>query len=353
VGVYLRGRWYWYKRRVEGRLYQRPVRIKKGQESMLSARVKQVDDEITATAYGLPSPSRPTKLSEYIKTYLRHKAHKKSLDRDEQRLEYIAASLPDLPLREYRPSHFEELEATLQKDGKASATVNRYMELVRHPFNLAIRDGILVANPLAHYEPFVEDGTRRALSDDEIAKVFAVLDQVKADRRFKSIRFVIRDLALFALATGMRLSEILNLQRDQVQGDLITLPISATKSRRRGTSKKRTKVIVVSALALDIIARQPETADAFVFAMRHRQPNAVFYVAKKIREKSGVEGFSFHWLRHTASTLIARWSSLRAAQMILGHEDIQTTAGYTHPDLAEQRASVTKLGDYLSDMIHN
>ena len=118
MGVFLKRGRYHYKRMIDGRRYYRSLGIKKGQESMLSARIKQIDDEITATAYGLPVPGRATTLSAYKKTYLKHKAHKKSLDRDIQRLTYVVDTLPDLPLRQYRAAHFEDLERVLKEDGR-------------------------------------------------------------------------------------------------------------------------------------------------------------------------------------------------------------------------------------------
>lgn len=351
MGIYIRANRYHYKRMIDGRRYYRSLGLKKGQESMLSARMKQVDDEITALAYGLPAPGRATTLAEYLPAYLGHKAHKKSLDRDRQRLLAISATLPDIPMRQFRAAHFEALERTLQDDGLRLTTVNRYLELLRHLFNLAIRDGILTANPLAYWEPYVEDGMRRALSDEEVGAVLSALDSIGKDRRFKSIRLVARDLVIFALATGMRLSEILNLRRVNMNGDLVTLPISATKSRRRGVSKQKTKVVILNSIALEIITRQPITDDGFVFALRHRHPNAIFYVAQKVRELSGVKDFTFHALRHTASTIVSAQSGLATARIVLGHADIKTTLRYTHPGLGEQRASVAKLGDHLSGIL--
>ena len=352
MGAYLRGRWYWYRRTIDKRDYRVPLGLKKGQESMLSARIKQVDDKITAMAYGLPIPDQTTKLSEYVKAYLKRKAHKKSLDRDEQRLNYIQDAWPDLPLSQYRRVHMDDLERQLKGDGLKPATVNRYMELVRHLFNCAIEDGLLAKNPLAHYEPYVEDGTRRALTDDEIKAVFTALNDIKANKRFGGVRFLARDLMLFALVTGMRLSEILNLKRDQIHDDAIALPMSATKSRRRGApSKQRYKVIVLNDVALGIIGRQPEIEGGYVFALSRRHPNIMFYIAKAIREHSGVKDFTFHTLRHTASTLISSQSSLAAARAVLGHADIQTTLRYTHPGLEEQRASVSKLGTHISGLV--
>lgn len=352
MGAYLRGRWWWYRRTIDKHDYRIPLKLHKGQESMLSARIKQMDDKITADHYGLPIPDQTTKLSEYVKAYLKRKAHKKSLDRDEQRLDYIQDVWPDLPLAQYRRTHMDDLERQLKRDGLKPATVNRYMELVRHLFNCAIEDGLISKNPLAHYEPYVEDGTRRALTDDEIKAVFSALEPIKANKRFGAIRFIIRDLVLFALATGMRLSEILNLRRDRIHDDTIALPISATKSRRRGApSKQRYKVIVLNEIALGVVGRQPETEDGYVFALSRRHPNIMFYIAKAIREKSGVHDFTFHTLRHTASTLISSQSSLATARTVLGHADIKTTLRYTHPGIEEQRASVSKLGTHISGLV--
>ena len=352
MGAYLRGRWWWYRRTIDKHDYRIPLKLHKGQESMLSARIKQMDDKITAAHYGLPIPDQTTRLSEYVKTYLKRKAHKKSLDRDEQRLDYIQDVWPDLPLAQYRRANMDDLERQLQDDGLKPATVNRYMELVRHLFNCAIEDGILSKNPLAHYEPYVEDGTRRALADDEIRAVFAALEPIKANKRFGSMRFLVRDLMLFALVTGMRLSEILNLKRDQIHDDTIALPMSATKSRRRGPpSKQRYKIVALSDIALGVIGRQPETEDGYIFALSRRHPNIMFYIAKAIRENSGVKDFTFHALRHTASTLISAQSSLATARAVLGHADIKTTLRYTHPGLQEQRASVTKLSTYISGLV--
>jgi len=352
MGAYLRGRWWWYRRTIDKHDFRIPLKLHKGQESMLSARIKQMDDKITADHYGLPIPDQTTRLSEYVRAYLKRKAHKKSLDRDEQRLDYIQDVWPDLPLAQYRRAHMDDLERQLKGDGLKPATVNRYMELVRHLFNCAIEDGLISKNPLAHYEPYVEDGTRRALTDDEIKAVFSALEPIKANKRFGAVRHLVRDLMLFALSTGMRLSEILNLRRDQIHDDTIALPMSATKSRRRGApSKQRYKVVALNEIALGVVGRQPEMEDGYVFTLSRRHPNIMFYIAKAIREKSGIKDFTFHALRHTASTLISSQSSLAVARIVLGHADIQTTLRYTHPGLDEQRASVSKLGTHISGLV--
>ena len=56
MGVYLCGRFYLYKRDLDGVCYYRSLIIKKGQESMLSARMAQADENIAAERFGLSAP---------------------------------------------------------------------------------------------------------------------------------------------------------------------------------------------------------------------------------------------------------------------------------------------------------
>jgi len=84
MGVYLRGNWYRYKKQIGGRTYYEALKIKRGQEYLLSARVKQVEDKITARHFGLPvSASGSIRFSEYVEKYLERKKQNKTVERDQ------------------------------------------------------------------------------------------------------------------------------------------------------------------------------------------------------------------------------------------------------------------------------
>jgi integrase len=78
-----------------------------------------------------------------------------------------------------------------------------------------------------------------------------------------------------------------------------------------------------------------------------RHGNVISRAVRKIRKTTGIKDFTFHQLRHTASTFVAEHSSLGTAKEILGHQDIKTTLKYTHPALKEKRRGVTKLETHL------
>ena len=356
MGVYLRGNWYWYKRMVDGRTYYRPLKIKKRQESLLSARLAQVEDEITSLHLGLDRPAGiPVRFSEYVQTYLEAKKHKKTIERDRQRLLRVSELWPDLPLNFYGKGHVEALEKKISAPGPGGrtpkpATLNRYMELLRSLFNLAIEDGLVRDNPMRFYQPFAEEGTRRALSEEELRSILAAARSLAGVKNFR-LRAVFYDLILFGLSTGMRLSEILNLRRSWISGDILAIPLASTKSRRRGpaASKQKFKVVGLNDLARDIISRQP-VRDDYVFELHRRDAMVIYHGVQAVRRITGIQDFTFHHLRHTVSTLVASQSSLATARVVLGHADLRTTLRYTHPSMAEQRETVTKLGTYLREL---
>jgi hypothetical protein len=171
MGAYLRGRVYHYKRMIDGRTYYRSLKIHKGQEPLLSGRIKQVDDEITVLHFGLVPPARGTILfSEYVKKYLDRKGRNASVYHVRRRLKIIKELWPDLPLNQYAPAHIRALEKELFARKLAPATVNRYMEHLRNLWNCAIEDREAIENPVRTYDLFAEDGARRALKIVSILK---------------------------------------------------------------------------------------------------------------------------------------------------------------------------------------
>jgi integrase len=349
MGAYLRGRWWWYRRTIDKHDYRRPLRLRKGQEGLLSARIAQMDDKITAAHFGLPAPSGGTlRFSAYAKTYLDRKKHNKSLYHVERRLAIIQKIWPDLPLGQYGPAHVRELEDALFAKSLHPPTVNRYMELLRNLWNCAIEDKEARDNPIQSYEAFAEDDVRRALTDKELETILAEARR-RAERPANGAEAVFYDMALLSLATGMRLGLILNLKKEYVQNGSLVVPITSTKSKRRGGSQReRSKSISLSTLAREVIERQGKASpDEYVFPVSWRHPNFVVRTVRRIREATELYDWSFHSFRHTASSIIAGGSSLIAAQSVLGHADIKTTLRYSHVQEAEQRASVTKLGTHI------
>jgi integrase len=353
MAAYLRNGWWHYKKQIEGRTYTMALKIKRGMEDLLPERIRQVEKEITAKHYGLTYQKfESISMNEYIEKYVNQKEGKASLDRDTQRLEIISEVLGNPFLNEIGKSDILKLEKVLFSRNLEASTVNKYFQILRHFLNLSKEDGYLPNdNPARFYIPYVEKGSRRSLGEKEIKAIMKAAKRIQRNPK-KPIQKIIYDLVTFAFSTGMRLGEIINLKKSYIQkaknSFTIYYPISEVKHKRRTWGRLPThKTIPLNDTAIKIIKRQ-KSQDGFVFQMPWRNCNAVFYAVHKIRKLSSVDDFCFHQIRHTVSSLIAGMTNIEVAKALLGHKDLKTTMGYTHPQAKEMSKAITKLDTYFS-----
>ena len=132
-----------------------------------------------------------------------------------------------------------------------------------------------------------------------------------------------------ALKTGAREVELWKLHESHVrQADQnIWIPPSKTlKGRYVGLGPDGMKQVE------ELIKESP---DGFLLrnrgGARFKDAGRVSPIFKRTREKAGLEGGTFHCLRHTVATrLIRAGKSLEEVQYILGHKNILTTRIYIH-----------------------
>lgn len=369
MGLLLRNSHYYYKKQVDGRVYYRSLKLRKGQEALLSARVQQVENQIIAKHFNIPMPGICTiSFKDYILKYVKQKSYKKSLDRDRARLNTIAQLWNDIPLDQINKENIISLENFLVGFSKKPTTLNRYFEVLHNLFNLAIEDGYISDNPCKYYKKYIEDYTRRCLSDSE---VFSILNTARLiqDKPNSYIESIIYDLILFIFHTGLRLSEVLNLKTEYIDlnNKYITIPITETKyTRRSNNSNKKYRLIYLNKNSLNIIykyinkkpinscgistsnKKNTITYNRIFFLNKDAVgPNIVYHVVQKIRKRTGILDFCFHQIRHTVSTWLSSAVSLTTAKIILGHSDIKTTMRYVHPDSKEARLGVDQIAQKM------
>ena len=155
-----------------------------------------------------------------------------------------------------------------------------------------------------------------------------------------------RDRAMLELlyATGLRVSELVNLQLSQVSIEPGVLRIMGKGNKER--------LVPVGEVALDWLAAYTRHVRPSLLQNKSAATNAVFvtqrgkamtrqafwYMIKRHAAHAGIdpEKLSPHTLRHAFAThLLNHGADLRVVQMLLGHSDISTTQIYTH--VADQR----------------
>jgi integrase/recombinase XerD len=137
-------------------------------------------------------------------------------------------------------------------------------------------------------------------------------------------------------ATGLRVSELVNLKSSQVNMNQGVLRIVGKGDRERliplGEEAVEWLQKFMNGPRLEILLeRQTE----YLFPTRRGDRmtrQAFWHIIKRYAHKAGVsKALSPHTLRHAFAThLLNHGADLRVVQMLLGHSDLSTTQIYTH-----------------------
>ena len=176
--------------------------------------------------------------------------------------------------------------------------------------------------------------------------VYLTLDEAK---KFLSIidgTFKERDYAIMTLFLncGMRLSELVSIDIDNIKVDTLTVIGKGNKERTIYLNDACIKALY-DYLSVRPLEDLKEPKALFISNKRNRlTAKGIQYLVKKYVKKAGLDEtkFSPHKLRHTAATLMYKYGGvdIRALQDILGHENVATTQIYTHVDDERLREAV-------------
>jgi site-specific recombinase XerD len=168
-----------------------------------------------------------------------------------------------------------------------------------------------------------------------------------------------RDLSilLLLLNTGMRVSELVNLNKNSIQqaGESLRIVIMGKGGKER---MLKLNAVVVRALE-QYLQERPNSNDEALFlnknSTRLSRKGISELITKYVREaKLPPKGanISPHKLHHTLATmLLSNGENLRVVQEILGHSSIQTTQIYTHVINTEKDDALDKLVNIQSDIL--
>ena len=214
----------------------------------------------------------------------------------------------------------------LKKDrGIKQATINRYRSLLNHIFNCAIKDRVVNHNPVKYIKRYKEKNRDRALNTNEIK---ALLETCRQSRN-EELYYIV----LVALYTGMRYSNIVNMKRSNIKGNVYQLDGNETKSGKG-------QLIY---LHQDLLNELNKHIQAF------NRDN--IFITKRVKRsfktacnKAGIENFRFHDLRRTfATTLLYKDVNIKTIQNMLGHSSIMMTERYLANDSKKELDAINKL----------
>ena len=225
--------------------------------------------------------------------------------------------------------------------GLSKATRARRLSSIRQLFRFANEEGWRDDNPaLRLHGPGRLDRLPKTLSRDEVTRLITAAGahgRTDADR--------LRNLAMMELlyATGMRVSELVELPTAAVRGEPRTLLIRGKGDKERLvplSQPARAALrdwLVVRDRAENDARTKGRPANRYLFPGTRKDQGMTrqtFHgLIKDIAVRAGIdpEKVTPHRLRHAFAThLLAGGADLRAIQTMLGHADLSSTEIYTH-----------------------
>ncbi len=232
------------------------------------------------------------------------------------------------------PKEIEDFKAGFL-EGRTRATVNAYLRFLKAVFNRAVRQGLLLFNPVTAVKLYQENNARnRCLSGEEEERLVAALPAR------------LRPLVALALHTGMRRDELRNLHWEDVDFQTGTLHIRRDKAGEG-------RWVTLNSVALDAlrtVKREQGILSPFVFCSS--QGRFLHNLDRSWRpavQRSKVPDFRFHDLRHTfASRLAMAGVDLYTVQRAGGWKTNAMVQRYARLSPDHIRAAVERLAQSTS-----
>lgn len=223
------------------------------------------------------------------------------------------ADLTPAVFAEWRDRRLEEVKP---------ASVAHELQLMSSVLNVARKEwGLMKANPLSDVrKPSKPPGRERLPSDEELARL-----QFSAGEDLSTATARAYHAFRFALETAMRAGEIAGLVWDRVN---LTKRVAHLDHTKNG----RPRDVPLSSEAVRLLEALPH-ADP-VFGLESRQLDALW---RKLRDRAGVAGLTFHDSRHAAITRLSKKLDVLALARMVGHTDLRQLQTY-YNETAEELA---------------
>jgi len=244
--------------------------------------------------------------------WLKEKDHKAGIEGDKAKLRWLDHSFGNKMLDEISRDLIDEVAAA-KREEVSSATVNRYLALIRAILRMARDEWEWIDKiPCVRLSP--EQCKRvRWLSPEDAARLLTELPAHLAD------------MAEFSLATGLRQRNVgyLKWESMSLERGMAWIEASASKSRKA-------IVVPLNKDALRVLKRRLGLHPKFVFTYRDKPVAQTSTRAWwNALERAGIEDFRWHDLRHTwASWHVQRGTSIQELKELGGWSSIEMVLRY-------------------------
>ncbi len=215
--------------------------------------------------------------------------------------------------------------------GAKPRSTARQLSSFRRFFRYMLREGVISEDPTAQIAmPKIGRSLPQSLTEEEVDSLLSAPTVSEPLGH--------RDRAMLELlyATGVRVSELINLKMSQLNLNQGVLRIIGKGDRERliplGDEAQDWLRDFIDGPRMEILL---ERQSEYLFPTRRGDRmtrQAFWHIIKRYAKKAGVhKKLSPHTVRHAFAThLLNNGADLRVVQLLLGHSDVSTTQIYTH-----------------------
>jgi integrase len=233
-------------------------------------------------------------IEKYLEDYARRNKAANSYKRDFSSSKRLIPFFGSYRVTDVNPKMISAYKTYRRKKDAAPRTVNIELTLMSHAYEIAIREW-----------EWVKDNPVKRVTKERVRNfIERWLTHEDEEKLLKVSPAWLQDIIVFAVNTGLRQSEILDLKWSQIDLTRRTLTILEQKNQGVDTLPlNRTTLQLLSKLAKDPGMRGYVFPSENGTRMDNRNLLRAFYKALK---RAGIQSFRFHDLRHTFATRLVQ-----------------------------------------------
>ncbi len=244
--------------------------------------------------------------------------------------DHLKSMVGDIPLSSLTMQHIDLYKVKRLADNAkystanvSGATVNRELQALRAAMNTAVSWKHLEHNPFSKMAQVqIPEVTPSYFTKQDFQRLLNAITEEW-----------LKELVVFAVLTGMRRGELVNLRWQDVDLQRKLIQIQSSPTFRTKQGKRR--VVPMSEVVFNLLGSKAQRIRSeYIFHIKGYKINDD-HASKKLKKYVGEAKLDpklhFHSLRHTfASWLVQDGVSLYELQKLLGHSNIAVTQVYSH-----------------------